>query len=287
MLVWFAAACVLLTPIKGMAPVEDETPTMVAQAATPTQQPTAIVTPQPTATEITPDLEMVTRLLEEDSNSDLVVSAWYPFIQGGSDLAGVGQYNQYAQDTLQNDLDAFKASLADFPEVTEIPYPSTYINGYQVFSATSDLVSLELDMSTYVNGAAHPNPYTITINYDLSGGKPLALADLFEPGSAYLEKLSSLAKTSLEEREMLYFEDGVQPNEENFRTWVISEDGLTLIFDVYQVAPYVAGPQRVTIPFDELGDILNQEILQGLSAIPITVDPIQLPIIYPQASQTP
>ena len=231
---------------------------------------------------------MTSRLLEETpEGGKVVVSAWYPYIQGGDTLPGVTSYNQYIQDILQNELTSFNSSVDEMMPTPEMPYNNSIINGYQVLSATQNLVSLELNMSTYLTGAAHPYPYTITINYDLAAGKPINLADLFQPDSAYLERLSSLAKTSLEEQETLFFEDGLNPVEDNFKTWLVSPDGLTLIFDVYQVAPYAAGIQRVTIPFDQLSDILNADALQGLSATPLEVDPVVLQAEYPQSTQTP
>jgi hypothetical protein len=45
-----------------------------------------------------------------------------------------------------------------------------------------------------------------------------------------------------------WIEEGAGPNGDNFARWALVEEGLILFFDPYQVAPYAAGPQVVTIP---------------------------------------
>jgi hypothetical protein len=46
---------------------------------------------------------------------------------------------------------------------------------------------------------------------------------------------------------------------ENYRNWNITPDGLMITFDEYQVAPYAAGPQTVTVPYSELRGLINPE----------------------------
>jgi hypothetical protein len=288
MVIWIAAACVLLTPIKGMEPVEDETATSPIDTSNTGLSPRPIRVEATNAPTALPELKIVPQALDENANSaELVISAWYPRIEGGGDLAGVQGFNQYSQTTLQGDLAAFQGNLVDAPDVNGALNTNTYLNGYQVAAATTSLVSLELDVSTYNAGAAHPLPYTITLNYDLDKAVPVRLADLFKPGSDYLGKIATLAKADLESRGMLFFEEGVQPNEDNYRNWTVSDAGLTIIFDVYQVAAYAAGAQRVTIPFADLSDILAPASLEGLSAPAISLDHAQLPIQMPQATLTP
>jgi hypothetical protein len=41
------------------------------------------------------------------------------------------------------------------------------------------------------------------------------------------------------------------------RKWNITSNGLVIIFDEFQVAPYVPGPQTVTIPYSELKTLID------------------------------
>jgi hypothetical protein len=128
----------------------------------------------------------------------------------------------------------------------------------------SDLISLYFIVSDYYVGAAHPNTYSFSINYDLSGQKVLGLKDLFKASEEeYLEKISQLAKTALEEefanREMdvsLMFEEGIAPTAENFDNFNLTDSSVNFNFDQYQVAAYAAGAFNVAVPYEELTDIL-------------------------------
>ena len=44
------------------------------------------------------------------------------------------------------------------------------------------------------------------------------------------------------------FADGALPKPENYQTFVVGADSVTFIFQEYQVAPYAAGPQEVSLP---------------------------------------
>jgi len=46
---------------------------------------------------------------------------------------------------------------------------------------------------------------------------------------------------------------------ENYQNWVLTPDALVFTFEQYQVAPYAAGPQTVTIPLSDVQDILAPE----------------------------
>jgi len=45
---------------------------------------------------------------------------------------------------------------------------------------------------------------------------------------------------------------GASPSMENFSTWSISNDNINIIFNPYQVAPYVFGIQTVSIPLSSM-----------------------------------
>ena len=54
-------------------------------------------------------------------------------------------------------------------------------------------------------------------------------------------------------------ETGAGAKAENYKSWNITKQGIFITFDSYQVAPYVAGPQEVTIPFTEIKNILRND----------------------------
>lgn len=112
--------------------------------------------------------------------------------------------------------------------------------------------------STYTGGA-HPNPSLTSFVIDGPTGKALQLSDLFQ--GAYLEALSSHARTELAKRDISSEPDwiarGTEPKADSFSVWYPTQGGLMLVFPPYQVAPYVAGPQEVLVPWSALAPLLG------------------------------
>jgi hypothetical protein len=52
-----------------------------------------------------------------------------------------------------------------------------------------------------------------------------------------------------------WIQEGAGPRTDNFARWALVEEGLTIFFDPYQVAPWAAGPQAVTIPRAALAEV--------------------------------
>jgi hypothetical protein len=132
---------------------------------------------------------------------------------------------------------------------------------YALSFQCADLFSINFDISFYASGAAHPGHYSITVNYDLGQSKELALSDLFLPNSNYLETISSYCIAELGKQPFFEgpFAEGAQPTPENYHNWNITPDGLLITFDEYQVAPYAAGPQKVTVPYSALQTLINTQ----------------------------
>jgi len=133
--------------------------------------------------------------------------------------------------------------------------------------ATDEVISIELDVGTYYHGAAHPNSNSEVLNFDVRNGKTLRLADLFNPGAKYLQAISSYSIKDLKKQSaakgadsMLEddtIESGAGPSAKNFQSWTITKKGLGITFDSYQVGPYVAGPQYVLIPYQDLKEMVD------------------------------
>ncbi len=229
-----------------------------------------------------PTLELRT-LSEERRRPSYFVFSNYPYLAGSLADRTIFAFNQAVEGKLLTELALFKN---DLPSSLRPPFgfdhPSTFLSGYQIHTATRSLVSLEMDLSVYLAGAAHPLPSTLTVTFSLDSGQALTLAELFAPGAAYLERLAQLAQAQLTERGSLLFDEGLAPTAENFQHWVLSPQGLTLIFDVYLVTANAEGPQRVTIPFDQLTDLLaGSAPPPGLSADPLDVERMFIPIQSP------
>ncbi len=178
----------------------------------------------------------------------------------GSDDPRVAAFNQRLNALVTKEVDTFRQSFLQNTAPTVNNGSSLDVSS-TLISQINDLWSFKFDFSFYSDGAAHPGLYSITVNYDLGQGRELALSDLFLPNSNYLEVISNYCIAELSKQPFFEgpFSEGAQPTSENYRNWNIAPDGLMITFDEYQVAPYAAGPQKVTVPFGELQAVINPQ----------------------------
>jgi hypothetical protein len=217
---------------------------------------------------LTGDVELIAKQIKE-SNKKLMyeIEAQYPQFSGGSN-PNFETFNQLVRAVVTNKVAGFKKDMA--PEEGEESRPEGSMGSdlgvaYEIALATDDVISVEFDIGSYYQGAAHPNSYSQTVNYDLKNGKQLKLSDLFQPGSKYLQMLANyciadLKKQSKAKGEELpadMLQSGAAPTVKNYQSWKITRTGLGINFDSYQVGPYAAGPQYVLVPYASLKEFVN------------------------------
>lgn len=192
------------------------------------------------------------KVIDEASQSpDYSVKARYPYLVGSASPY-LASFNQGVEDLVFAEIGQFAQVVGASGERTgllQIDFLPTQLS--------PQFVSVQLKVTTYLQGAAHLNTTTRAINYDLQAGRPLALADLFQPGSSYLQALSDACLQELRTRQITLWEDGAAPREENFQVWNLTPEGLLVTFDEYRVADYNAGAQIVLIPYETLQPLAN------------------------------
>ncbi len=231
----------------------------------PTLTPSAPTNPPPTPI-LSQILSMQSTPFSETGNAPAyTITAQIPFLQG-SDDARVTAFNSLLNQTVQDQINQFRSDTLAFAPNPPIAAGSSFDMQYSVIGQRGDVWSIKFDISFYVDGAAHPAHYSVTLNYNLQSGNMIYLDQLFFPGSPYLQVVSDLCKAQLAARDIGFdlFSAGADPLPENYQRWNISDAGLTITFDEYQVAPYAAGPQIVVIPFAELQGSINPQSAAGL-----------------------
>lgn len=194
------------------------------------------------------------------------VKARYPQATGAARDPRLVKMNRELLKMVTSGVNEFRGNFTTYQKPLG-PVGSYYESDYAVTLATNDLVSIAFGISFFGEGAAHPNHYTVVFNYDLSAGKQLKLADLFKPNSDYLKVISDYAINDLTEqlREQTsggdpdtdWIREGAGPKDENYKSWNLSDKGLEITFDAYQVASYAAGPHEVIIPLSALKDVID------------------------------
>lgn len=216
------------------------------------------------------DAEIIAKKIKEtNKNLNYEIDVQYPQVTGGNN-PNLEKFNQLVRALVTKKVSEFKKDVQ--PKEGDEPPPEGSMGSdigmsYEVAMARDDLISVEFDVGSYYQGAAHPNTYTETVNYDLKNGKPVSLSDLFKPGSKYLQALASYSIADLKKqskgKDSMLSDDEIQsgagPSAKNYRSWKITRKGLGINFDAYQVGPYAAGPQYVLVPYASLKDVINPQ----------------------------
>ncbi len=266
-LVTSALACSLSGGTPGNPPID-----LPVSATAPALNVESTFTPIPSLTPAAPTLPPPTPMLSQTVSVQsspfsetgiapvYTITAQIPTLQGSSDPR-VTNFNTLVDQIIQDEIELFKTDVLAFASNPPIAAGSSFDLSYSVIGQRADIWSIKFDIYVYSDGAAHPNGYSRTLNYDLSNGREISLDELFLSGSNYLQTISDFCKTQLSARDIGFemFSAGADPLAENYRRWNISDGGLVITFDAYQVAAYAAGPQLVTIPFSELQSIINPQ----------------------------
>ena len=121
---------------------------------------------------------------------------------------------------------------------------------------------LSLIFTTYqFTGGAHGSTVIQTYTFDLANDRLIRLDDLFTNTNDALAIIAPLVEESLTTTlgDMLdadWLAQGSGTDPQNYQTFSLDANSITFYFQQYQVAPYAAGLQTVTIPLAQLSSIL-------------------------------
>ena len=104
---------------------------------------------------------------------------------------------------------------------------------------------------------------------NLANGNQVTLDDLMSPGyeaalnvegeRAFREARQLAEHSSLEEDGFTFANNAFVLND----NYGVNKDGLSFIFNSYEVAPYVMGPTEFTIPYEDISSLIRPDGLLG------------------------
>lgn len=147
----------------------------------------------------------------------------------------------------------YKDTFKDFKSMIEyddgLNHQFWYELTYEIYTY-NDLKSVLLQCSTY-SGGAHGNTQLFSYCYDPNDQKFLTAA---EASGIPLQQLALRIRMKLSEQKELqdyitddWFMEGTAPFEENYNTFTMDKNGITVYFEPYRIAPYAAGIISATI----------------------------------------
>ncbi|MEK7072863.1 MAG: DUF3298 domain-containing protein [Patescibacteria group bacterium] len=195
------------------------------------------------------------------------INILYPQVDGIRTIEQAEQLNGELEQTAIAWMDQYKREVTDAGAPDPLGSKSTIdIEATMAFLAP-EIVSVRYEASVYSAGAAHPNSFYKTLNWDIIHARDIQTDDLFVNEADWISRFSTLAIADLERQFSGAGDDfealstdirqGAGPRAENFAAWTMDRDGITLHFEPYQVAAYAAGPQHVEIPWRELAALLD------------------------------
>jgi hypothetical protein len=217
-----------------------------------------VTNPAPVSTDTTsqwPSKEITKQTISEE-NQYYTISAAYP--QTGSD-----RITRELQAFVEDQIAQFKSDTA---WVTDPSLDSAAAGSLSLSVDYREVVSSYADtyvftVSTYTGGA-HGLQVTRTFAYDKLG-TPIALNTLFANPDTGLAKVAAFVQGELTKKDISdpqWIKDGAAATAENYQSFIISDEGVTFVFDPYQVAPYAAGTQNILVPFAVFKPLANPEL---------------------------
>lgn len=194
---------------------------------------------------------------KETANFDLQIKYPQGFAEKGVDTAVQSLIDDIQKADSNTDTDE------DLP--ADLPGKNSLYIDYKTEYKTKNAISLVFMISTYTRGAAHPNNSIKTLNF--INGQVVTLDQLFKPNSDYLNKLADISRTILLKKKISdndWVTKGTEPTQENYQSWHFTQDGLAIVFDTYQVAAYVYGPQTVKISKSKLINWIRPEVAKAV-----------------------
>lgn len=174
------------------------------------------------------------------------------------------QFNKKIKQTILDQVSDFKktseetmkARRATASPKDTLDYGLNFSAGWTAEQLNRSVVSIVVH-TNYYTGGAHGGRNIYTFNYDGEKKREVTLDSLFMT-SGYLDKISQYTMNDLKDQlkdasgsdpNISMLREGTSPKIENFSKFTISSDkSITFYFEQYQVAPYVAGEQKVVMP---------------------------------------
>ncbi len=182
----------------------------------------------------------------------------YPELKATVDKINEDTINEYG-----GMLEELKQDAYNFMEYAPgYPVEFSNLNGVKVKRADELLLSLLYDSYSYYGGA-HGNTYFLGETYSTKTGEKLSLSDVVND----VDILPELVEEHLNRywSDVEFFEDYDLKGmfEEETVQWTLDYNGITFYFNAYDLAPYAAGVQVVTLTKEEYPEILKAEYMSA------------------------
>lgn len=127
---------------------------------------------------------------------------------------------------------------------------------YDVTLNEKGILSIFFSMYTYINMAAHGYTAYSSVTIDTVTGQVIDFyKDLFNASIYYTKYLNDIAKKYIKDNNISLINEynGVTPDQKFYLT----PKSIVLYYQLYDYTPYVYGPLKIEIPYDEINNLMK------------------------------
>ena len=189
-------------------------------------------------------------ILESTDNYDLKID--YPDVENKKIKQKIDEYVKKQKDDFLNNVKA----------VENIEQPKYDFNLSVNVNDYKNITHVYMLTFAYTGGAHYTRDDT-SLHYDNKTKEFVDLKYFFKDEEAF-KKLSSIAYyyvLKLEDKtfDELWVKRGTDPTIDNYRHFNFKDEGLEILFPPYQIASWADGEIKITIPYEEINDLLKEE----------------------------
>lgn len=172
--------------------------------------------------------------------------------------------NKKIEEDIMNFYDnSFKESESYFDDFPESEMQFVVSSEYEIKKNNKQIISLLVKYYKY-SGGAHGIYEYIPYNIDVTSGDIFKLQDIFKQNTNYKQMIDKEIKKQVkelniknqlpEDSDQLYTFQGIKENQKFY----LIDNKLVVFFDLYEIAPYVAGIPEFSIGEEILKDMIDE-----------------------------
>ncbi len=189
-------------------------------------------------------------ILESTDNYDLKID--YPDVENKEIKKKIDEYVKKQKDDFLNNVKV----------VEDIEQPKYDFNLSVNVNDYKDITHVYMLTFAYTGGSHYTRDDT-SLYYDNKTKEFVDLKYFFKDEESF-KKLSSIAYyyvLKLEDKifDELWVKRGTDPTIDNYRHFNFKDEGLEILFPPYQIASWTDGEIKITIPYEEINDLLKEE----------------------------
>jgi hypothetical protein len=161
--------------------------------------------------------------------------------------------NKKMEEKINRDFDkyikeAYKAYKETQKQAEKYGFEGEYLTTYEVKYNKSPRLSI-LTSDYMFSGGAHGNTVVQSFNYDVEEGKRVYLTDILTTEEQLKKVQNYVWEYAIEKPDIFYPDlkkEDIQLTKDT--AFYFTDEGIVLVFQQYEIAPYVSGNQEIAIP---------------------------------------